>query len=160
MDFGEATVKIATIVSTVDEYVEKIYEIRERYIKKINGYLDDLEHTINNAVSRSQKWADMQVKKFTKRIQDALSSLTKTIQDIINQLKAWYETTVSKMKISILKAAFIKINQPLSDEEAALMESVIPHPSIESLLPDFSLQLEIPDSMQLMSAGPIELPRL
>lgn len=160
MDFGEATVKIAAIASTVDEYVEKINEIREKYIKKINGYLEDLEHTINNAVSRSQKWIDMQVNKTTKRIQDALSSLTKTVQDIINQLKAWYETTISKIKISILRAAFIKINQPLSDEEAALMESAIPHPSIESLLPDFSLHLEISDPAQLMNAGPIELPRL
>lgn len=160
MDFGEATSKIADITLKIMEFYEKIMEIRNKFIAKINGYLEDIERTVNNAISQSKKWIEMQINKITKKINDALAGLKKKIDDIIAQLRDWYENVILNIKVTVVKAVFAILNQRIDRNGVIEIAKVIPHKPLDSMLPDFSLQIAIPDPSQLINVGPISLPRL
>ena len=169
MDFSGATSKISDVIITVNEYVDKIMALRDKYIKKINKCLEDLETTINtaidavkNGVESALVWLDIKIKKIMKYIQDIIDKLTEKIQSIINQLKTWYDTTINSIKRNVIIAVFAKIGQPLKPNEADMFCSLIPHPSIDTLLPSFEIELsfELPDLSNLVSINYVTLPRL
>ena len=135
MDASGATGKIANVVVKINEYVDKIIEIRNKYIIKINKLLDELEGTINNAikvvkngVDSALVWLDIKIKKITKSIQDMLNNLIQRIKAIVAQLAVWYDTTITRIKCQILTAAFAKIGQSQNEATINLLAALIPHP--------------------------------
>ena len=154
MDVSAAASKIADIVITVNEYVEKIKSIYNKYAEKINSYIDELDRIIEKMVelgSQAIVWVDMQIKKVLKKISDALDSVKTKINDIINQLKDWYEKTIKKIKISIIKGSMAKLGVSLTDSAAEAMSDMIPNPDITSLIPEIKIELQLPDTN--LSAG-------
>lgn len=149
MDVSAAAAKIADIVITVNEYVEKIKSIYNKYAEKINGYIDELDRIIEKMVelgSQAIVWVEMQIKKVLKKISDALDSVKTKINDIINQLKDWYEKTIKKIKISIIKGSMAKLGVSLTDSAAEAMSDMIPNPDITSLIPEIKIELQLPDT--------------
>lgn len=169
MDFGAAVVKIADITIKVNEYIDKIIEIRNKYIVKINKCIDDLETTINSAVDKINagarnidKWLQIKIEKITKKIQDLLDKLKSKIDALIDQLSAWYEKTILNIKVTVIIAVYAKLGIDCTRSGAELLADMIPHPSIESLLPNFeiNLPLEMPDLSVMVEIEKVNLPRL
>lgn len=149
MDVSAAASKIANIMITVNEYVEKIKSIYNKYAEKINSYIDELDRIIEKMVelgSQAIVWVEMQIKKVLKKISDALDSVKTKINDIINQLKDWYEKTIKKIKISIIKGSMAKLGVSLTDSAAEAMSDMIPNPDITSLIPEIKIELQLPDT--------------
>lgn len=148
MDIVAATVKIADIVLTINEYKAKIEETYNGYATKINNYIDEFERIVNKWVASGNKaiqWLEMQIKKVFKKITDIIDAATAKINPIFKQIVAWYEKVVKKVKLSVIKNYFAKMGQSISDEAVEPLTSIIPHPSIESLLPTVSFEIQIPD---------------
>jgi hypothetical protein len=160
MDLSSATIKIAKTVVTVNEYVDKIKALRDKYVKKINGYLEDIENTINGALTKSQEWLEMKLKKIIKKIEDCLSALMKKISDIIDQLKTWYDKQIITIKKNIITAACAKVGIDCDETFIAIMQDLIPHPSLDSMLPSINIEIDIPDVSELINIGTVRLPRL
>lgn len=161
MDLVEATTKIADVVLTVMEWIDKINKTIEQFVKDINKRLEDLENLINTAATDSVYWLEKQIDKRTSGIRGCLKDLEDKINGMVEDLEDWYDTTTTNIKKGVVTAAFIKINgdRP-SDEQAEVLASVIPVPSIKSLLPEFSIALPLPDLSDLAAAGHVSLPRL
>lgn len=169
MDFGAAVVKIADITIKVNEYIDKIIEIRNKYIVKINKCIDDLENTVNSAVDKINagarnidKWLQIKIEKITKKIQGLLDKLKSNIDALIDQLSVWYEKTILNIKVNVILAVYAKLGIDCTRGGAKLLADMIPHPSIESLLPNFEINLpiEMPDISVMVEIEKVSLPRL
>ena len=169
MDTSNSADKIADVVIKVNEYVDKIIELRKKYIGKINKCLTDLETVINDAVDKinsgvdgALKWLEIKIAKITKKIQDILDNIKKKIDSIIKGLRTWYNTTVNNIKANVIMAVFAKTGIECTHDTAMAVADTIPHPSIDSLLPSFEidLQIELPNMSGMVSIEKVSLPRL
>ena len=127
---------------------------------KINTYIDDLQSVINKYLelgSQSIAWIEMQISKILKKITDVLKVVKDKINSIIEQIETWYEKTITKIKISVIKGAMAKIGVSLTDTAAEGMSSMIPHPDIKTLIPEITIELEIPDITGMLSLPEIDI---
>lgn len=160
MDISGAIGQINDITTQVNTYIEKINAIKEKYVVKINETLDELEEAVNSAATKSVVWVEMKVAKLTKKLQTMLDSFAKKIQDIIKQLSEWFDKQINAIKISTIKGAMAKLGVECDTTMAEGMSSMIPSPSIESLLPEIKIELQLPNLSNLADVGEISLPRL
>ena len=160
MDFSASADKIQEISSKVNEYVDKIEEIKNKYVKKINDFLEELETTINSIVTKGLQWVEIHVKKILKEINDVLANLHAKINNIINQLKEWYNIQINNIKRAFVKSICAKLGVECDNKTAELLTETIPHPSIDSLLPKTNLDLQLPDISNLAEIGQVTIPRL
>lgn len=127
--------EILKIVATIDEYSKKISEIYEKYISKINGYVEEAQHIANEAITKSQIWVTAKMAKINRSIQDCVDGFNKTIQEkIMKPLESWYEEAMKKIKTSIAKANFAKLGQEMPDSVIEAAADAIPHPALSSLI--------------------------
>ena len=148
MDVSAATNKISDIVLKINEYYEKIKSIYNNFANKINEYINELEkvlNKLNETSSQSIIWAEMQIKKILKKISDTLIAAKNKINNIIKQVEIWYENTIKKIKISIIKGSMAKIGVSLTDVAAEGMSSIIPHPDVKILIPEIHIDLQLPE---------------
>ena len=159
---GIPTDKIEEILNTIDTYKGKIEKIRVTYIDKINKKLEKLEEILNSALTRSQVWIEMQVKKITKSIQDTIDSMMKKIKAVVDSLQEWANTAFDNVSASLIMSSMSKLGVELSRDAALSMIDMIPLklPSFDSLIPKIELELQIPDLSSLTGMGTISLPRL
>ena len=163
MDVSKSAEKIDTTVSKVIEYHDRIIFIRDKYVRKINKKLDELENMINDAIryaNSGSKWLNIKIKKILKDIQDILDKCIERIKEIISQIKEWYNKTMTDIKVSIITAVFAKLGQNISRDQAMPLADAIPHPDIESLLPSINIELNLPDLMNLGEIKEVKIPRI
>lgn len=170
MDTSNALVKIAEIVLKVKEFIDKVKYIVDKFCYKINKYLAELERIINKAIEKinsglanAQKWLEMKTEPIIKNINDALDGLKKKIDGIIEGIKAWYEKVMLNIKMAVVKATLAKLGQELPDEAVEGMAKAIPHPDIASFLPEFNIELAIPNLSEMFNLGQVQeikIPRL
>lgn len=171
METSNAVERIATVVIKTKEVIDKIKETYEKFISRINKLIVDLEHAvnegikrINNGLSDAQKWLEMKTEPITISIREAISGLKRKINDIIDGLRQWYNKVVNSIKIAVIKSTFAKIGQESpSDDVIKTMAQTIPHPDITSFLPNFDIELEIPDFNEIFNVGQlntVSIPRI
>lgn len=147
MDFSKAATKIADISLKINAFIDKIKAIYNKYAGIINGYIDEFEKVISNLNKQGAAgivWVEMKIQVIFKKISDAVNALLAKINNITKQIKTWYNNTIKRVKIDVIKATFIKINQPCSDSMAEAMADSIPHPDVESLIPKIEINMPIP----------------
>ena len=73
--------------------------------------------------------------------------LTATINDKLDTVKSNYDDQMFNLKKKTLKSIYAKVGTTLDDDTAtSLIESLpIPHPSIDSLLPEIKIEFPTPD---------------
>lgn len=164
MDVSVAIDKITELSDTVNEYVAEIEKIKTKGVDKVNGLLEDLENTINDAVNKNPQQVETESKKTSKEIEETLSGIIDKIEKLLDDVKKWYNNQLTQIKRSVIKGTFCKLGVECSDEQADGMASIIPNPPIESMLPEINLSLQLPDLTTLtnIAAGGnrITLPRL
>ena len=160
MDFSEVSIKIADITVKVAAFIDKINAIKIKYVTKINKLLEDLENTINSIATKSLQWIEIHVNKILKKIEDTVKSLLAKIDSIIKQLTEWYNKTMINIKRSVIKSVSAKLGIEMSDAVADGLAEAIPHPAIESFLPEIQLDIELPDLSNLAEIGQVSIPRL
>lgn len=169
MDFSKASEKILDIVAKVNEYYDKIIEIRDKYVSKINKLIEDLENAINNAitsinngVASAEKWLKAKIKTITDKIEKILESLKSKLEEILKGLKEWYNETITNIKVNVVISVTAMLNAKVSKEQAQLLADAIPHPDIESLIPEVKIEPEIPDlnSINFGEIDKIYIPRI
>jgi hypothetical protein len=152
MDTSNAITKIANIVIKVNEFIDTMKDTYDKYAIKINGYIDKLEEIINTAIDKInngaqgiEDWIRPKLKNAIKKVQDALDNLKKKIDDIIDGIKTWYDNIITKIKVSVIKAVAAKMGMELPDEAVMALADAIPHPDITSFIPEFNLEIPIPE---------------
>lgn len=170
MDTSNAITKIAEIVIKVKEFIDKIKELVDKFCHTINKYLNELERIINKAIEKinsglasAQKWLEMKTEPITKKINDALANLKKKIDGCLEGIKAWYEKVMLSIKVAVVKSTLAKMGQELPDEVVVEMANGIPHPDITSFLPEFNIELAVPNLGEIFNLGQIQevkIPRL
>ena len=158
MDATNATVKIMEATDKVKEYKTKIDKAKADGIDKINKKLEALERTINNSVDKGTDWAKPKIEKLTGELQETVDGLQKRIDTLVKQVTEWYNDTILKIKKNVVKANFAKLGQECDDAMAEALAGSIPHPSIDSFIPE--IKIELPDMSHLTNSGKITLPRL
>jgi hypothetical protein len=165
MDFSAATDRIAAIVVTVYKFKKKIESIYNKFANKINGYIDELEKVLEKLVELGVKaiaWIEMQIYKILKKITDALDAVKQAINNVLQQVKDWYNDTVNRFKVSIIKSVMAKLGIACSDEQAESMTGMIPHPAVDGLLPEIKIELPLPNvtDVRFLENYKIELKKL
>lgn len=163
---AQAAQKIEEITAKVTAFKDKIFEIRDRYVTKINEQIEKLENIINEGIAKinagmasAQAWLEVRMKAITKKIQGYLDALKAKIDSLIAQFKEWYNTTINNIKIRIVIGAFAKLEVYMDAESAQPLADAIPHPDITSMIPEIELQLQLPELGQI-GVEKISIPRL
>ena len=166
-DVSKAVEKIDNIVSTIDRYKTKMEEIRDTYVTKINGYIQDLEDTINGAIDKINNgsasaaiWLEKRVTAIVEKIQRTLDNLKSALDSIIKQVEEWYNETVTNVKVSVATVALGKVG---ITEEAIINAAAeaIPHPDIKSLIPDIKIELQLPElNLNNLGVEKISIPKI
>lgn len=152
MDTSNAITKIADIVIKVNEFIDTMKDTYDKYAIKINGYIDKLEEIINTAIDKInngaqgiEDWIRPKLNNAIKKVQDALDNLKKKIDDIIDGIKTWYDNIITNIKVSVIKVVAAKMGMELPDEAVMALVDAIPHPDITSFIPEFNLEIPIPE---------------
>lgn len=163
---AQAAQKIEEITAKVTAFKDKIFEIRDRYVTKINEQIEKLENTINEGIAKinagiasAQAWLEVRVKAITKKIQDYLDALKAKIDNLIAQFKEWYNTTINNIKLRIVIGSFAKLEVYIDAESAQPLADAIPNPDIASMIPEIDLQLQLPE-LGHIGVEKISIPRL
>lgn len=154
MDVSSATSRIEEIVNKLKNFYDKIKEIYNKAARKINTYIDELQKIIDRLIqlgASAIEWIKFQIEKVLKKIIDALDTAQKKIDDIIEQVTKWYNETILNMKIKVIKGVFVKLGTPISDDAAMPLASAIPHPVIESFIPEINIELPLPNLDELLN---------
>lgn len=163
MDTSDTDKKIGDISKNTTKYQDKRKETYNKYAIKINGYIDSLETVINKAItsgSSANAWTEIQINKILKNIEDTLNSMTKSINSITEQARNWYDDAMNKMKATSIKSNYAKMGKECSDEMAQEMAKNIPHPSIDSILPEIHIDFNIPENTEVEEWKQIELKKI
>lgn len=164
MDVTKGVAKVAGIVLKINEYYEKLIAIRDKYINKINDLIGELEDTINNAIKYANQglaWLQAKIDKIMYKIQKYLDAFLKKIKEIIQQVKDWYNKVMLNIKTTVVLAAFTKVGVDMNRKSAEILaDTLIPHPSIDSLIPDLSFNLNIEGLINLGEIQEVSLPRI
>ena len=160
MDLATATTKIADVTEKLDTYKQAIEKIKVDYIVKINTILNDLETVLNKAAYKGTVWATPKVEKLTKKLQDTIDNLNNKLKTMYEEIERWYNKTVNKIKISVVKGSCAKIGLPTTDDIVNPLAQSIPHPALDTFLSIPPLDIELPDMSNLTNIGKITLPRI
>ena len=148
MDFSKAADKIANTTSKINDYNDKIKNTYNTCANTVNNYIDDIEKLTNNIIDASESmiiWIEQSISKLIKKIYDTIDVATKKINSLTKTAKDWYITTINNIKISVIKSTHAKLGKDCSDEQAKLMADAIPHPSFDSLMPEITINMQIPE---------------
>lgn len=166
-DVSKAVEKIDKIVSTIDVYKTEMERIRDTYVTKINGYIQDLEDTINGAIDKINNgsasaaiWLEKRVAAIVGKIQRTLDNLKTALDSIIKQVEEWYNETVTNVKVSVATVALGKVG---ITEEAIINAAAeaIPHPDIKSLIPEIKIELQLPElNLNNLGVEKISIPKI
>lgn len=160
MDFSEASARITNITSQISDHKEKLEVTKDKYVIKINKLLNELEHIVNFATTKSPQYVEIQVNKKLKKIDDTIKSMNTKLNEIVNQSTIWYNTAIINIKRNTIKSVGAKMGIDVTNEMSDALAESIPHPTIEPLLPEIKLNIELPDLSNLSEIGQISIPRL
>lgn len=161
--------EIAAFVLNVKEIIDKIITMVAKSIKAINKGIENLEKTINGIINKindgfevADEWISAQIEAGMKVINDSLAFLKQKIKNMMEGITKGYDRVMNNIKKSFVKASAAKIGIKMNDETAKTTAESIPHPPIDSMLPSFDLNLEIPmpDFTMFGTFDNIILPRL
>lgn len=163
MDVSGSTTKLSNISSKINDYKEKISSVYNKYAIVINKYIDEFYEVVNKLKEKcttAVNWTKMQIKKILKKISDAVKTLKQKISDLMSQITEWYNKTVNSFKISAIKSVKSKMGESCDDKAAEALTSILPSPSVDALLPKINIDLEVPENVDLETAGDLELKKL
>lgn len=164
MNFDVAQTKITNISKTAKGYIDAINTFKTDCIDKVNARIEDLENTINTSISlysNNNKTINAKIEKISKDINDRIGNFNKRVNKLINDLTKWYNEQIDNTKTTVICSTFSKIGQPIDKEIAKTFADAIPNPSIESIIPDFSINFDIDEYLKTLPTNTkINLPRL
>lgn len=161
--------EIAAFVLNVKEIIDKIITMVAKSIKAINKGIENLEKTINGIIDKindgfevADEWISAQIEAGMGAINKALAFLKQKIKNMMEGITKGYDRVMNNIKKSFVKSSAAKIGVEMDDETAKTTAESIPHPPIDSMLPSFDLNLEIPmpDFTMFGAFDNITLPRL
>ena len=161
MDVSAAGGKIGDITAKIIIFDKKVKDTYNKYAKRINELIDDLEDTLNRLIQATEstiKIIEMKLEKTIKRINDAIDGLMKKINKFIKDLEKWCNDTIDKIKISFIRSVSAKLGIELAKDAAALMSDIIPTPKIE--IPKISIDLRLPNLSDLIKFEEVKLKKL
>lgn len=147
--------KVLELAEQANDFIEKMRDISNKYIKKINGYLEEIETLINNAATHSAQYINTKLEVIYKKIDGILEAFKEKINGLIEQLNTWYDEQMTKIKISLVKAMQAKLGLELPDSAAKGLADAIPHPAL--VIPEF--KIEVPE-ISLDPNVSISIPRI
>lgn len=154
--------KIIAMYNTAVEFIDRIIEIKNNFINRINSHIDTINEILNNAISHSMQYIEIKLQKFYTEVDKILATLQKKIDSIINQLEKWYDKQLNIIKTQIILFASAKLGFPMSKVAAQAAAEAIPHPALS--LPDFDLSLNLPTAAEILSiptgSAPVQIPRI
>jgi prefoldin subunit 5 len=160
---------IAAFVSNVKEIIDKIIKMVAKSIKAINKSIGNLEKTINdinnkinNGFAVADEWISAQIEAGMDVINKSLAFLKQKIKDMMDGITKGYDRTMNNIKKSFVKSSAAKIGVKMDNETAKFTAESIPNPPMDSMLPTFDLNLEIPipDFAMFGTFDNVTLPRL
>lgn len=161
--------EIAAFVLNVKEIIDKIITMVAKSTKAINKGIENLEKTINGIIDKindgfevADEWISAQIEAGMDAINKALAFLKQKIKNMMEGITKGYDRVMNNIKKSFVKSSAAKIGVEMDDETAKTTAESIPHPPIDSMLPSFDLNLEIPmpDFTMFGTFDNITLPRL
>ena len=152
---------ISKLLNDIDEKYQKVQErintIKNNYNEKVynvNEDIDELEVLVNKAYEDTKKgirgatqWVQGKMDTTITNINTSCEAVTATINDKLDTVKSNYDDQMFNLKKKTLKSIYAKVGTTLDDDTAtSLIESLpIPHPSIDSLLPEIKIEFPTPD---------------
>jgi FtsZ-binding cell division protein ZapB len=159
MSVAKAIDKIDKVITVINEYKNKIEALMNKYIKKINKLIEDLETTVNNIKNKGIAWAQPRIQRLNKKIQKYLDALNSKIQRIISQITIWYNTTINNIKTAVVKGILTKVGIDATPAAIDAIAATIPHPSIDSIISIPEIEFQLPDLSNIQSSD-IKIPRI
>jgi CRISPR/Cas system CMR subunit Cmr6 (Cas7 group RAMP superfamily) len=158
-DFSSASPKIAEISQELNARIEKFNELKEKYVNKINKVIDEIESTINEGIRYIKSGAkklsqaiEIRINKLNAKLDKICKALMDKIEKFIKDICEWYDSVMLKIKKGVVKGVLAKMDIDCDDPTAIELAKMIPHPSIEGLMPSINLSIEIPDISSMVNA--------
>lgn len=152
MNTTTAQVKIALFVLKVKEIIDKILGFVKKVINWINALIEDLEEFIGKVIEKIMKgiaiadaFINDKISWVLSKIQIAIDFLKEKIAIFMESIKAWYDKIMNSIKVTMIKAAFIKLGQNPTDEMVNGIAEGIPHPDITSIFPSIEINVQLPE---------------
>lgn len=152
MNTTTAQVKIALFVLKVKEIIDKIMAFVKKVINWINALIEDLEEFIGKVIEKIMKgiaiadaFINDKISWVLSKIQIAIDFLKEKIAIFMESIKAWYDKIMNSIKVTMIKAAFIKLGQNPTDEMVNGIAETIPHPDITSIFPSIEINVQLPE---------------
>lgn len=139
------------------EVIGRINAVKSNYNNKvipINEDIEEVELHINNALldvkkgmKGATKWVQGRIDTVVKDINEGCQVVTSTINEKFDIVKTNYEKRMLTFKMKSLKSIFAKIGIDADDEFILnfIETTPVPHPKIDSLLPEIKLEFPTPD---------------
>ena len=122
--------KIAEIINKIQEYNDKITEIKEKYTNKINEYVEKITEIKDSIETKSKVWIEINISKYTSKIEKCLEGFKKKIENILKSINDWLNETKKDLSKNIAAGLNVKLGQaanaPLGAGLATALMSVIP----------------------------------
>lgn len=122
--------KIAEIISKIQEYNDKIIEIKEKCVTKINEYVEEAKRIRAIVETKSKVWIETNISKCTSKIEKCLETFNKKIENILKSINEWLVETKKDMSKNIAVGLNAKLGQdadaPLGVGLATALMTAIP----------------------------------
>lgn len=141
--YQEVMARINTVKSNYNSKVAPINEDIDRVELYINNALQDVKKGMKGAT----KWVQGQIDTAVKGINEGCEKVTTVINEKFEIVKDNYEKRMLAFKKKSLKSLFAKLGVDADDEFILnFIETMpVPHPKIDSLLPEIKLEFPTPD---------------
>ena len=152
--------KIIDMYNKVMDFIDRMIEIQNMYINKINRYLEDIEDLVNNAINHSKHYIEMQINKLFAKIDKLLDGFRKKMNSIVKQIEDWYNDQMNQIKTQIILFASAKLGIYMTKTAAKAAAEAIPHPDLN--MPNFEIELAMPSLEELLPLKDVKisLPRI
>lgn len=122
--------KIAEIINKIQEYNDKITEIKEKYVAKINEYVEEAKRIQASIETKSKVWIETNLSKCTSKIERCLEGFKKKIENILKSINEWLIETKKDLSKNIAAGLNAKLGQttdgPLGVGLATALMAAIP----------------------------------
>ena len=122
--------KIAEIINKIQEYNNKITEIKEKYTTKINEYVEEAKRIQASIETKSKVWIETNLSKCTSKIEKCLEGFKKKIENILKSINEWLVETKKDLSKNIATGLNAKLGQvadgPLGVGLATALMATIP----------------------------------
>lgn len=141
--YQEVMDRINTVKTNYNDKVSSINEDIEVLEGHMNRALDDTRKGIKGAT----RWVQGQIDTAIKNINEGCTTVENNINEKLETVRTNYEERMVKFKKKSLKNVFAKIGIDADDEMIQnFIDTVpVPHPKIDSLLPEIKLEFPTPD---------------